>query len=452
MTQIVEEKQFFYKRLITVALPIIIQHIISIGLNLVDTLMIGLVGENQLAAVGSANQVFSIFSTICFGLFSGAAVHAAQYWGAKDLPAVRKILGMDIVLGVILSSATFLASQVFAEQLIGLFADDAEVISLGADYLRVVSFSYIITGVTFAITFNSRTVQILKVPTIINACALLTNTALNYTLIYGHFGFAKHGIVGAATATLIARILELAALIAFVYLSKNHPFHGKVKELLSFDLEMLKRVMKTALPVVCSEGGWSVGVALVFAAYGRIGASALAVVQVSNVICQFCQCAFFGLGNAAAVIVGETLGKGQKEVAYEHGRTVIKMAWVLNVIMVVMILALRNPIAIIYKFSDATTEMLLLSLGVFAFTMVPRMLSYVIQCGILRAGGDTVFCMIIELACNLGIEVILAYVSVMFFHLPLHLAIAVASIGNLIKAITQYMRFRSKKWINIVIE
>ncbi|MEF9922732.1 MAG: MATE family efflux transporter, partial [Anaerovoracaceae bacterium] len=291
-----------------------------------------------------------------------------------------------------------------------------------------------------------------KVPTIINACALLTNTALNYTLIYGHFGFAKHGIVGAATATLIARILELAALIAFVYLSKNHPFHGKVKELLSFDLEMLKRVMKTALPVVCSEGGWSVGVALVFAAYGRIGASALAVVQVSNVICQFCQCAFFGLGNAAAVIVGETLGKGQKEVAYEHGRTVIKMAWVLNVIMVVMILALRNPIAIIYKFSDATTEMLLLSLGVFAFTMVPRMLSYVIQCGILRAGGDTVFCMIIELACNLGIEVILAYVSVMFFHLPLHLAIAVASIGNLIKAITQYMRFRSKKWINIVIE
>ena len=119
--------------------------------------------------------------------------------------------------------------------------------------------------------------------------------------------------------------------------------------------------------------------------------------------------------------------------------------------MTVMILLLRRPIAAIYNFDPETTEMLMLSLGVFAFALIPRMVAYAVQCGILRAGGDTLFCMVVELTCNLGIEVILAYVSVLVFQFPLHLCIAVASIGNLIKAIVEYRRYVSKKWINIVI-
>lgn len=119
--------------------------------------------------------------------------------------------------------------------------------------------------------------------------------------------------------------------------------------------------------------------------------------------------------------------------------------------MTVVILLLRRPIAEIYDFDTSTTEMLMLSLGVFAFTQIPRMVAYSVQCGILRAGGDTMFCMVVELSCNLGIEVILAYISVLVFHLPLHLCIAVASIGNVIKAIVEYRRYLSKKWINVVI-
>ncbi len=441
----------FYRRLLTLAGPIIVQQLISVGLNLVDNIMVGRLGALELAAVGSANQVFSIYSMILFGLFSGAAVPLAQYYGARDFKSIKKIIGMDITVGLTLAMFTFALVQIFAPQIIGLFAEEEQVIEYGVQYIRIVAFTYIFTGVSFAITYNSRSVQILKVPTIVNVCSILTNTLLNYMLIYGNFGMPAMGVRGAALATLIARLLELAALVLYLVVDKEHPFHGKFREFTGFTGDLFKKVMHTAMPVVISEGGWSLGVSLVFAAYGKISAEALAVMQVSNVLCSLCQCASFALGNASAALTGETLGQREPELAYENTKKYMKIQWLLNGIMTVMILVLRRPIAMIYDFDAETTEMLMLSLGVFAFTLIPRMVAYAVQCGILRAGGDTLFCMIVELSCNLGIEVILAYVSVLVFQLPLHLCIAVAAIGNLIKAIVEYRRYLSKKWINIVI-
>ena len=451
MEKIETRNTSYYKRLLILAGPIIVQQLISVGLNLVDNIMVGRLGALGLAAVGSANQVFSIYSMILFGLFSGAAVPLAQYYGARDFKSIKKILGMDIVIGLSLALFTFLIVQLFAPQIIGLFADDEQVIGYGVQYIRIVAVTYLFVGVSFAISFNSRSVQILKVPTIVNACSILTNTILNYALIYGNFGLPALGVRGAAIATLIARFIELTALVTYLAVDKKHPFHGHLKEFTGFTGALLKKVMRTAMPVVLSEGGWSLGVSLVFAAYGKISAEALAVMQVSNVICSLCQCASFAIGNASAALTGETLGQREPELAYENTKKYMKIQWLLNGIMTVMILLLRRPIAAIYNFDPETTEMLMLSLGVFAFTLIPRMVAYAVQCGILRAGGDTLFCMVVELTCNLGIEVILAYVSVLVFQFPLHLCIAVASIGNLIKAIVEYRRYVSKKWINIVI-
>ncbi len=451
MEKIETRNTSYYKRLLILAGPIIVQQLISVGLNLVDNIMVGRLGALELAAVGSANQVFSIYSMILFGLFSGAAVPLAQYYGARDFKSIKKILGMDIVIGLSLALFTFLIVQLFAPQIIGLFADDEQVIGYGVQYIRIVAVTYLFVGVSFAISFNSRSVQILKVPTIVNACSILTNTILNYALIYGNFGLPALGVRGAAIATLIARFIELTALVTYLAVDKKHPFHGHLKEFTGFTGALLKKVMRTAMPVVLSEGGWSLGVSLVFAAYGKISAEALAVMQVSNVICSLCQCASFAIGNASAALTGETLGQREPELAYENTKKYMKIQWLLNGIMTVMILLLRWPIAAIYNFDPETTEMLMLSLGVFAFTLIPRMVAYAVQCGILRAGGDTLFCMVVELTCNLGIEVILAYVSVLVFQFPLHLCIAVASIGNLIKAIVEYRRYVSKKWINIVI-
>ena len=263
-------------------------------------------------------------------------------------------------------------------------------------------FTYLTVAVSFVISYNSRSVQIVKVPTIINICCILTNTLLNYILIYGNFGAPALGVRGAAIATLIARIIELASLVIYLCVDKDHPFHGKLLEFKGFSRDLFRRVMRTAMPVVVSEGGWSLGVTLTFAAYGKISAEALAVMQVSNVLCVFCQCASFGLGNASAALTGETLGQKETALAYENTKKYMKVQWLLTGIMTVMILALRGPIASIYHFDEQTTTMLMLALGVFAFTMIPRMIAYAVQCGILRAGGDTLFCMAVELSLQSG--------------------------------------------------
>ena len=446
-----QDKSVFYKKMLTIAIPVVFQHLISISLNLADTIMIGKLGELQLAASGAANQVYSIFLTICFGLLSGGAVYIAQFWGIKKKDKIEKIMGFDLVVGMALALFFFINIQIMPEKIIGIFASDADVITYGTDYIKIVSVSYMLSAVSFAIAFNSRSVEILRVPTIISGFALCLNIALNYVLIYGIGPFPELGIRGAAIATLISRFVEMVLLVSHVVIKKDHPFHCSLRQMFTPDWPLFKRVTKTAIPVVISEGGWSIGVALVFATYGLIGPEALAVVQVSNVTCQIFQSAFFGLGTGAAVIIGESLGKNEKDQAFWYTKSVLKIGWLFAFIMMGLIFASAKPIGSIYNFNAVTMEMLDKSLKIFAITLVPKMIAYVLQCGILRSGGDTLFCMITELASNLCIELALAYVSVVILKWPLHMCIGLASIGNVFKMTVMYLRYRSKKWINTVI-
>ena len=390
------EKDNFYRRLTVIGIPMVIQQIISVTLNLADTIMVGKVSENALAAVGAANQVYFIFGVVLFGIFSGAAVHAVQYWGIRDLESLRKIVGIDYTMCLVLSLPAIAVVFFAAPFFIRLFSDNAEVIMLGTRYLKIACFSYIFSGMTFVISYNSRSIQDLKYPTIINGCAIALNILLNYILIYGHLGFPELGVTGAAIATLTARIIECIAMHLCIYLRKEHPLKASPHQLFSYSRTLFTNVMKTAIPVIITEGLWAVSVSAIFAAYGRISASALAVSQIAVTVTDFFQTVYFGLGNASAVLIGEVLGQGRKTLAFEYSRKVLKVTWVLNVVMTVVIILARTPIALIYNFSPETTDMLMKALLVYAVAMTPKMLAYMTICAILRAGGDTVFCMYMD--------------------------------------------------------
>ena len=333
--------------------------------------------------------------------------------------------------------------------LIRLFAEDAEVVLLGTKYLRIACFSYVFSGLTFVISYNSRAIQDVTVPTIINGCAILTNVICNYLLIYGKCGFPELGVEGAAIATLLARVLECIAMHLSIYLRKEYPLKAKLSELFSYSRELFATVMKTAIPVIITEGLWAVSVSCIFAAYGKISASAFAVSQVAVTVTDFFQTVYFGLGNASAVLLGEVLGQGKKKLTYEYSRNILKVTWVLNVVMTAAIILMRAPIADIYNFTPETTDMLMKALLVYAFAMTPKMLSYMMICAIFRPGGDTLFCMYVDVACNLGLQVPLAYISVLLFDLPLHWAMAVVATADVLKIVACYYRYFSKKWMNI---
>ena len=439
----------FYRKLMMVGIPMVIQQVIAVTLNLADTIMVGKVGENALAAVGAANQIYFIFGVVLFGVFSGAAVHAVQYWGIRDIVSLRRIIGIDYTVCLALAVPVIFFVYLTAPFLIGLFADEAEVITLGTDYLRIACFSYLFSGLTFVIAYNSRAIQDVTVPTIINGCAILINITFNYLLIYGKYGFPKLGVEGAAIATLLARVLECIAMHLSIYLRKEYPLKAKLCELLSYSKDLFVTVMKTAIPVIITEGLWAVSVSCIFAAYGKISASAFAVSQVAVTVTDFFQTVYFGLGNASAVLLGEVLGQGKKKLTYQYSRNILKVTWVLNVIMTAVILFMRTPIANIYNFTPETTGMLMKALLVYAFAMTPKMLSYMMICAIFRPGGDTMFCMYVDVACNIGLQGPLAYSSVLLFDLPLHWAMAAVASADVLKIFICYYRYFTKRWMNV---
>ena len=441
----------FYKTVLTIAVPIVIQNLISIGLNMADTIMIGKLGVDELAAVGTANRLYFVFSSLCFGIYSGAAVYVSQYWGVRDIKNIRRTLGIDMILGGGMSLLFTAIAMFLAPQVLGLFSSDPNVIELGTQYLHIVAISYFFTAMSFAINFNCRAIHMLKVPTVINTLALFINLGLNYLLIFGKMGLPKMGVKGAALATLIARLVEFVLMYVCVYPHSEHPLAAKPKELFSFDRQLFTKVLKTSLPVIVSEGGWSLGNAVYYIAYGMLGASALAVVQVASTINDLFQCLFFGIGNASAVMIGNELGRRNEDKAYDYAVVFLKMTFVVNVIVSLGLFFSRNGVIALYDFDMETNVMLANTIIVYAIYMLPKMFTYVLFCGILRSGGDTKICMILDLLGVWVIGVPLAFFGVLVLELPLHLVVAMVFFEEWVKLIFSWMRFRSKKWAHTLI-
>ena len=169
-------KRTFLTMLAKIGLPIVLQQVISLSLNMIDTFMIGSVGVSELAAVGAANKIYFIFSTICFGLYSGASIFISQYWGVKNVKQIQKVVAIEMWIGFFLSIFTVFIAFTFAPQILSLFVREASTISIGASYLRITCFTYILTAFSFLMSFNSRAIHNLKIPTIASVLAISINT------------------------------------------------------------------------------------------------------------------------------------------------------------------------------------------------------------------------------------------------------------------------------------
>jgi putative MATE family efflux protein len=443
-----EQNKKFYNIMITIALPVIIQHLISIGLNLVDTIMIGRLGEAELAAIGIANRFFMIFALFCFGLYSGCSIFISQYWGIKDVKSIRKVFGIEIASAFLVSMVFTLMALVFPGSIMRIFIKDPTVIEYGIQYLRIIGIGYFFIAMSFALSYNSRSIHRVKLTVVINTIALTMNTFLNYILIYGKFGFPSLGVRGAAIATIIARFLEFFLLVYFVYKDRSHPLAGSFKELFDWNRSFLFMVYKTAIPVFINEAGWVVGTSIYYIAYGMIGTDAVATVQVATTVNDFFQSFFYGIGSACAVMIGNELGRNEKDLAYDHAIRFIKMTIVAAVITGVMLFAIRNQIIGFYNFKESTNYMIRMSLIVFSLFMIPKMLTYMAIIGILRSGGDTKYCMYLDLFFVWIIGIPLAFASVLIMHWPIHLVLAAVFSEELIKIFVVSKRIKSKKWIN----
>lgn len=441
----------FYKKLIYIGLPISLQNLISSSLNMVDTVMIGQLGETSIAAVGIANQLFFFFALLLFGLNSGSAIFISQYWGKRDIKNIRRVLGFAIGSGVSISLIFTLAALIIPKEILSLFTNDPTVIELGSQYLVIICFSYIITAITFSYSFASRSIGKAKLPMIVSATSLVLNTLLNYILIFGNFGFPSLGVRGAAIGTLIARIVELVFLLSVIY-SKGFVLNAKIKEMFNLSKEFIVKILKTTTPVILNEAFWSLGTITYSAVYGRISTEAFASVQISNTVQQVFMVVSMGIGSACSVMIGNSIGAGKENLAEDYAKRFSIITPITGVIIGVMIVAFSPIILSFFDVSDIVRSNVEKILIVFAIFMAFKVFNTTLVVGILRGGGDTTFSLFLEAGSVWIIGVPLAIIGGHVLHLDVYWVVALVSLEEVVKAIVGIPRVISKKWVKNVIE
>ncbi len=439
--------KIYLRTLVKIALPITIQYFILNSLNAIDVMMIGQLGEVPVAGVGLANEIFFLLSLMVFGIGSGGAIYAAQFWGSKDIRNLHKVLGLSLVGGLLAGLTFALIALLIPEKVLGIYTNDPETIALGSQYLRIVGLCYLPWTITYTYAAILRSTENVRLPMLVSIIALSLNTLLNYLLIMGNFGFPALGVKGAAIATLISRSLECAAMLALVYLRKT-PAAASLKEMFRFDKIFVKKYLKTSIPVVANEILWSLGITTYTAVYAHIGISAIAAVNIAHTIEQLAFVFFMGIGSGCAIMVGNKIGAGDEQTAYKYGKWSLYFS-ILIALVIGLILILSAPgILTLYNISDVSKGYALNIMRIAGLALWVRGSNMTIFIGILRSGGDTRYALFTEMFSMWGIGVPLAFLSASVFHLPVYWVYLIVISDELVKFLIGLRRVYSKRWIN----
>jgi putative MATE family efflux protein len=438
--------KIFLRNLGLLALPIIINELINSSVNLMDTFMTGKLGAQSVTAVGLGNQVFFLFVLITFGISSGASVFMGQYWGKGNISGIHKVLGIAILLAFADATVFFCGACFFPEAIMRIYSKDSEVIALGCSYLRIVGFSYFLTAVTVTINAALKAMGQAAQPMVTTFISLVCNIVFNYIFIF-RLGM---GVRGAALGTLLARSIELTVQLCIVFM-RRHPIITAPKHYFEFDKAFLSNYFKIASPVLINEFMWALGTSIYNIAYKYSGTVPQAAVQIANVVQNLFAVVGMGIGTSCGILVANALGAGDNKRAqlYSSRCTVIT---VIVTIVTGCILALSSGhIVELFSIEPVGRHYAYIMLLVVAVGMLFKNINYINIVGILRNGGDTLFCLLVDTCSVWLIGVPMAFLGSAILHLPIYITFAMVYSEEFFKTILSGARVKSGKWIKDVI-
>ncbi|GKX65204.1 MATE family efflux transporter [Inconstantimicrobium mannanitabidum] len=447
----INKNHTFYKMLLAIAVPIAIQSFFSTSLNIVDSLMVGGLQEEALAAVGLANQYYYFFILIVFGICSGSATFTAQFWGNKDIKNIKRILGVVLLSCGIISIIFALGAMIMPNYIMSIFIKDSKTIELGSAFLRIISVSYIITSISFAYSASCRSIGETKAIMKASTLSLLCNTILNYILIYGKFGMPAMGVSGSALATVIARIVELILILRFVYKNKT-PLNANLQELLNISKEFVIKFYRTTLPVIFNEALWSLGIIIYSIAYGRISIEAVAAIQICNAVQNLFMIVAKSISTASAVMIGNRIGENDNESVRVYVRNFSKLSISLGIITGILMALLSPAFVNLYNIKPEVKLETIRTLYVICMYLSVKFFNITMVVGFFRSGGDTTFACFLDAGTVWLIGIPLAFLSVLVFKLPLHWVVALLSLEEVVKSLIGARRIKSYIWMRNVIQ
>jgi putative MATE family efflux protein len=437
--------------LVSLGGPIVVQNVIGSSLNMLDSVMIGSLGAAQIAGVAIANQIFFVLNLFVFGTGSGAGVFVAQYWGGRDMTGIRRSIGSGFIITLGGAALFFGVSQIMPRQLIALFSTDPAVIDAGARFLKVVSVGFLFQAVSGILIFVLRSMEKTRMPLIASSIALALNTVLNYVLIFGAFGVPAMGVEGSALATVIARLLELGLIL--VAIQGKHGVAGlfaapHLREFFAIDRTFLRRFLVVILPVVGNEVGWSVGIALETAVFGRMSTDALAAFNIADTAIKLVIVVFFGVINSSAIVVGKRIGAGDVPGAVHAARVYTRVSPLLGAALGLVCVGLSLFVPSFFNVSGQARHWAMLGMIIYGAVMPLRMLNWVMVVGVLRAGGDTGVSMALDVGGTWLVGLPLAAVSGLLLGAPFWVVYLCALMEDVPKCFLGIWRVRSRKWLN----
>ncbi len=455
---ILKREPGFYKRLFCLSLPMVLQNLITFSLGLIDTFMVSQLGNEEMAAVTTANVPVFILISIIFGVQSGLGILISQYWGKGDVKSISRALGVACIIGggltLILAAVFFL----FPVQVMDLLSNRHDLSLLGAPYLRVIGFAFVFNMLSSIYASAQRSVENPSFGMKLFGFSTILNTGLNYLLIFGHFGFPALGVAGAAIATLLARISEFVICVICALRSKTIPL--EIPLFLRPGLGMVRKFLKYASPVVLNEAVWGLGNSLltVILGYTDNSVEMLAANAVMGNLNRVLLVVCFGLGSATAVILGKAIGEGKRHAfVLDLGRALlwftILVGGVLGLICLILTPVFFVPVVFpMFKLYDESAA-IAFALAVANFLFFPfHACSTSAIVGILRGGGDVIWSTVLDNAPLWLVCLPVTALTALVLKTGVWPIVLSMQLENLVKFPFCVWRVGSGKWINDVTE
>lgn len=447
------ENKRFYKLLVSLCIPIIIQNLISTSVNIIDTVMISSLGEASVASIGVANQYFFLFNMTLSGLTGGAGLFISQFFGKNDANNIKKVTGLNVLLGIILGLLFFIPAFIFPKYIIHFFSYDPEVVKLCIQYFSIIVFCYPLIAVSTVFSMGSRSVRNPKLGMICSAVALISNIILNYGLIFGNLGLPALGVRGAAIATVIARFIEFSLLIGYVYIvKKDYVLKFNIANLKSIDKQFINTFFEKSTPILLNDSGWAIGTVLYSVAYAKAGTSAIAASQIATSTGNFFIMTAVCVAIGASIMLGNELGADNKEVAIDYAKKFSKIVFVVGTLFG-LILILNIPVLLkMFSVSDSLAPDIIKIFVIMGLLMGLKSFNTLLIIGILRSGGDTKYSLFLELGCMWLVSLPLTFIFAIK-GAPIYILVLLTYSEEIVKFIFGVPRALSKKWVaNIVKE
>ena len=437
----------FYRNILSLALPIILQQFLRVSVDTLDSIMLGQIDQIQMSAVSQAQQIFFVFYTVCNGFAVGCCVLISQYWGKRDLDSIRTLFAVGVRYIAVFAIAVAAVVMIWPDKVMRIYSSDPELIALGVSYLRIAALMYLPCAVSSMLFACCRGIEEMKVSFTTNAISYPLNIVLDYCFIFGAFGFPELGIRGAACGAVIARLVELSVLCRFIF-RREKRLKLVPRDMLRKDKKLSRDFLRVGTPIVAHEMIWSTGTTAGSSITGQMSTVIVTGYNVANVLYQLMACVMNGILHACSVTIGKTIGAGAgKDKIRQEAYTMVLIGCAGGTVLGVMTLLVGSAFVSIYTLTPDAAEYARWFMVIFAMIWPFSGMEMTGMIATLRAGGDGKTGFITDIFTMWLITIPLASLSAFVLGLSPYVVISIIKFNIVLEALVGIFRIRTMKWV-----